>query len=32
VVDYLQLLVGVPAAHARQRLQMLCLYDASPRP
>jgi hypothetical protein len=33
VVDYyLQLLVGVPAAHARRRLQMLCLYDASPRP
>jgi hypothetical protein len=32
VVDYyLQLLVGVPAAHARRRLQMLCLYDASPR-
>ena len=33
VVDYyLQLLVGVPAAHARRRLQMLCLYDGSPRP
>ncbi len=33
VVDYyLQLLVGVPAAHAKRRLQMLCLYDASPRP
>lgn len=33
IVDYyLQLLVGVPAAHARRRLQMLCLYDASPRP
>ena len=33
VVDYyLQLLVGVPAAHARRRLQMLCLHDASPRP
>jgi len=32
VVDYyLQLLVGVPAAHARRRLQMVCLYDASPR-
>ncbi len=33
VVDYyLQLLVGVPAAHAKRRLQMLCLYDDSPRP
>ncbi len=33
VVDYyLQLLVGVPAAHAKRRLQMVCLYDASPRP
>ena len=33
VVDYyLQLLVGVPAAHARRRLQMVCLFDASPRP
>ena len=32
VVDYyLQLLVGVPAAHARRRLQMLSLYDDSPR-
>jgi hypothetical protein len=32
VVDYyLQLLVGVPAAHAKRRLQMLCLYDDSPR-
>lgn len=32
VVDYyLQLLVGVPAAHAKRRLQMLCLYDGSPR-
>jgi hypothetical protein len=32
VVDYyLQLLVGVPAAHARRRLHMLCLYDASTR-
>jgi hypothetical protein len=32
VVDYyLQLLVGVPAAHAKRRLQMLCLFDASPR-
>ena len=33
VVDYyLQLLVGVPAAHAKRRLQMLCLYDDSTRP
>jgi len=33
IVDYyLQLLVGVPAAHAKRRLQMVCLYDASPRP
>jgi len=32
VVDYyLQLLVGVPAAHARRRLKMLCVYDASTR-
>ena len=32
VVDYyLQLLVGVPAAHARRRLQMLSVYDDSPR-
>jgi len=32
VVDYyLQLLVGVPASHAKRRLQMLCLYDDSPR-
>lgn len=29
---YLQLLAGVPASHARQRLTMLCAYDASPRP
>jgi hypothetical protein len=29
---YLQLLVGVPASHARERLTMLCAYDASPRP
>ncbi len=28
---YLQLLVGVPASHARTRLTMLCAYDASPR-
>lgn len=33
VVDYyLQLLIGVPAAHARRRLEMLSLYDASTRP
>ncbi len=33
VVDYyLQLLVGVPAAHARRRLQMLSVYDGSTRP
>ena len=33
VVDYyLQLLIGVPAAHARRRLKMLCVYDASVRP
>ena len=32
VVDYyLQLLVGVPAAHARRRLKMLCVYDDSTR-
>ena len=33
IVDYyLQLLIGVPAAHARRRLKMLCVYDASTRP
>ncbi len=33
VVDYyLQLLIGVPAAHARRRLQMLCVFDSSNRP
>lgn len=33
VVDYyLQLLVGVPASYAKQRLRLLCLYDASPMP
>ena len=33
VVDYyLQLLIGVPAAHARRRLEMLCVFDASTRP
>lgn len=28
---YFQLLVGIPASHARSRLTMLCAYDASPR-
>jgi PGM1 C-terminal domain len=33
VVDYyLQLLVGVPASHARRRLTLLSAYDASPTP
>jgi hypothetical protein len=33
VIDYyLQLLIGVPAAHAKRRLKMLCVYDASTRP
>lgn len=33
VVDYyLQLLIGVPASHARRRLHMLCVYDGSTRP
>jgi len=33
VVDYyLQLLIGVPAAHAKRRLEMLCVYDNSNRP
>ncbi len=33
IVDYyLQHLVGVPAAHARARLGMFCVHDASPRP
>jgi hypothetical protein len=33
IVDYyLQLLVGVPASHARRRLKMICVADASPRP
>lgn len=32
IVDYyLQHLVGVPFSHARGRLQMLCVQDASPR-
>jgi hypothetical protein len=29
---YLNLLAGVPAAHARARLTMICCHDASPRP
>jgi hypothetical protein len=29
---YLNLLAGVPAAHARARLTMLCCHDGSPRP
>ncbi len=29
---YFQLLVGIPASHARARLTLLCAYDASPRP
>ncbi|RMH18269.1 MAG: carboxylate-amine ligase [Acidobacteria bacterium] len=33
IVDYyLQLLVGVPSRHAKSRLELLCTYDASPRP
>jgi hypothetical protein len=33
VIDYyLQLLIGIPAAHARRRLKMLCVYDNSNRP
>ena len=33
VVDYyLQLLEGVPAAHAKRRLTLLCVHDASIRP
>jgi hypothetical protein len=32
VVDYyLQLLMGIPASHARARLTLLCVYDSSPR-
>jgi hypothetical protein len=32
ILDYLlQLLLGIPASHARSRLTMLCAYDASPR-
>ena len=29
---YLNLLMGIPASHARTRLTMLCAYDSSPRP
>ncbi|MCA8957825.1 MAG: carboxylate-amine ligase, partial [Planctomycetes bacterium] len=33
IIDYyLQLLVGVPASHARRRLALICVYDASARP
>ena len=33
IIDYyLQLLVGVPASHARQRLLLVCMYDASTKP
>ena len=33
IVDYyLQMLTGIPASHAHQRLLVLCVYDASPRP
>src|SRR5215831_3808846 len=28
---YFQLLAGIPASHARQRLTLLCAHDASPR-
>jgi len=28
---YFQLLVGIPASHARGRLTLLCAYDSSPR-
>jgi hypothetical protein len=32
VLDYyLQLLMGIPASHARARLTLLCVYDNSPR-
>lgn len=32
VLDYyMQLLVGIPASHARTRLTLLCAYDSSPR-
>ena len=29
---YFQLLVGIPASHARSRLTLLCAYDSSARP
>jgi len=29
---YLQLLPGIPLSRARERLQVLCLYDGSPKP
>lgn len=29
---YFQLLVGIPASHARSRLTLLCAHDSSPRP
>ncbi|MBD1849165.1 peptide ligase PGM1-related protein [Leptolyngbya sp. FACHB-711] len=29
---YLQLLPGIPFSHARERLVLLCTYDASPKP
>lgn len=29
---YLNLLVGVPAGHARRRLNVMCVYDATARP
>lgn len=33
IIDYyLQLLVGVPAGHARARLETLCVYDGTGRP
>jgi hypothetical protein len=33
VLDYyLQLLLGIPASHARARLTLLCVYDSSARP
>ena len=28
---YLQMLVGIPASHARTRLTMICVHDTSPR-
>ena len=29
---YFQFLAGIPASHARSRLTLLCVHDASPRP